>query len=243
MCDVMILQARLPDDLKPRPLPGVQPLAMDAWLQVDDAYAAQMGERIRLLSEHRDTVLKQHPDAGAAARELLALVLSQLATRGDFRVEEGRVLCPDGREVRIEANRPLDTLCHLVQEDFCLLDKRGTEHVLIAGLLCFPASWRLDQKFLRPLGAIHAPVADYDGVIAARVQRLFDGVKPGRPLWRSNLLRYRDAALHQPRSEDAPRPVADIGSAPYLRSERQSILRLPDTGAVVFSIHTCVVAR
>jgi len=35
----------------------------------------------------------------------------------------------------------------------------------------------------------------------------------------------------------------DIGSAPYLRSERQSILRLPDTGAVVFSIHTYVVAR
>lgn len=243
MRGVMILQARLPDDQLPRPLPGVQPLAMKAWVQVDDAYAGQMSERRRLLRDHREEVLKQHPSAGLAARELLALVLSQLEVRDDFRVDAGRVICPDGREVRPDAARPLDTLCHLVQEDFCLLDKQGAEHVLIAGLLCFPASWRLDQKFLRPLGAIHAPVAEYDRSMAARVQRLFDGVKPGRPLWRSNHLPYQDAALYQPRAEDAPRPVTDMSSALFLRSERQSILRLPETGAVVFSIHTYVVAR
>lgn len=243
MCSVMILQARLPDDQQPRPLPGVQPLAMEAWLQVDDAYAGQMAERLRILRDHREKVLKQDPSAGPAARELLALVLSQLGTREDFRVDAGRVVCPDGHEVQLDTAHPLETLCHLVQEDFCLLDKQGAEHVLIAGLLCFPASWRLDQKFLRPLGAIHAPVAEYDGAMAARVQRLFDGVKPGRPLWRSNLLPYRDAALYQPRAEEAPRPATDMSSAPFLRSERQSILRLPETGVVVFSIHTCVVAR
>jgi hypothetical protein len=29
----------------------------------------------------------------------------------------------------------------------------------------------------------------------------------------------------------------------YLRSERQCLVRLPRTGAVIFTIHTCVVAR
>ena len=33
------------------------------------------------------------------------------------------------------------------------------------------------------------------------------------------------------------------GEAPFLRSERQCILRLPQSGAVVFSIHTYVLAR
>nr|MDA3888584.1 DUF3445 domain-containing protein [Allgaiera sp.] len=54
---------------------------------------------------------------------------------------------------------------------------------------------------------------------------------------RQNALLYADAALHHPRSEAAPRE-RPVGEAPYLRSERQCLLRLPKTGAVVFSIHT-----
>jgi len=73
------------------------------------------------------------------------------------------------------------------------------------------------------------------------VQRLFDGVRAGRPMWRANLLRYDAPDLHQPRTEDDPRPAGGP-DAKYARSERQSVLRLPETGAVVFAIHTSVVA-
>ena len=76
--------------------------------------------------------------------------------------------------------------------------------------------------------------------LARRVQRLFDALHPDRPLWRANALFYHDPALYQPRREDDPRP-APPGRADYLRSERQSLLRLPETRAVVFSIHTWVV--
>jgi hypothetical protein len=68
------------------------------------------------------------------------------------------------------------------------------------------------------------------------VQRLFDAVRPGAPLWRANVLAYADPALHHPHPK---RP----GPAAYVRSERQAIARLPETGAVVFSIHTSLVAR
>lgn len=93
---------------------------------------------------------------------------------------------------------------------------------------------------MRPLIAIHDPVASYDTDIAKRVQRLFDGIKPGRPLWRFNALWYRDAELYQPRGLGDPRSAVDQGRAPFLRSERQTLLRLPETGAVVFTIHTYV---
>jgi len=64
-------------------------------------------------------------------------------------------------------------------------------------------------------------------------------VKPDRPLWRANALRYADPTLYQPRNHSEERPHPKSGG--YIRSERQSILRLPKTDAVVFSIHTTVI--
>ena len=78
--------------------------------------------------------------------------------------------------------------------------------------------------------------------MARRVQRLFDAIRPGRPLWRANAHFYDDPALFSPRSERDPRtPVRH--PAPYVRSERQCLLRLPDSGAVLFSIHTYLVRQ
>ena len=76
--------------------------------------------------------------------------------------------------------------------------------------------------------------------MAQRVQRLFNNLRSDRPLWRQNALIYRDPTLHQPRPVDAPRQ--DRSGGGFLRSEKQVLLRLPDTDAVVFSIHTYVVA-
>lgn len=115
--------------------------------------------------------------------------------------------------------------------------------MLTGVILCFPASWMLAEKLGRPLGPIHAPVPQhYDAALAARVERLFAGLRPGRALWRVNAHYYADPALFQPRPESAPRAKVG-GPAPFLRSERQVLVRLlPVSGAVIFSIHTWVVA-
>ena len=59
-------------------------------------------------------------------------------------------------------------------------------------------------------------------------------------MWRASELRYDYATLNQPRTEYDPRPVGQV-DAPYLRSERHTVLRLPQPGAVAFVIHTTVV--
>lgn len=237
-----ILQTRLPYDPEaPHVLPGVAPLATADWLQVDEAFAGQMAERARLLSEHRAEVLAVTEGAGAAAAELLRFVLGWLQEHGQgYTVSAQDVQRPDGVVVPIDRADPMGTLGHLVQEDLCLMERRGVEHVLTAAVLCFPASWHLADKIGRPLTTIHVPVRVYDESLARRVQRLFDGVQEGRPLWRFNALRYANATLHQPRSRVQPSAHADY---PYLRSERQCVLRLPQTRACVFSIHTYVLAR
>ncbi|MCC1482309.1 heme-dependent oxidative N-demethylase family protein [Roseibaca sp. Y0-43] len=242
----MILNARLPFapwvDPARRRLPGVMPLARDEWLLISDAYAAQMAERARLLADRPAEVTACLAEAEDAAAELLATVLGDLPALG-FTCDGPRITCPDGRRVDLSALPPLHALGLLVQEDFCILQKRdgADEHVLTGAVLCFPSSWTLAQKLGRPLLRIHAPVESYDSQMGARVQRMFDAIRPEQPLWRANLLRYTNAALYQPRQEYAPKDKRDDGD--FIRSERQCLLRLAQSRAVVFSIHTAQVRR
>ena len=238
-----ILQKSIPYDVtQGKRLPGISPLAPDGWVICDEVFAEQMAERDRLL---RDLPEKVCGDAGAtpaAKQDVLDEVLRIIAGRSGYQMAADRVTRPDGVAVPISGD-PLITAARLVQEDLLLHETRGDEHVLTAGVLCFPASWMLHEKLGHPLTRIHAPVvADYDANIAKRVQRLFNGIQPGRPLWRYNLLRYPTPDLYQPRSETAPRRAdEDYQTGGYLRSEHQALVRLPISGAVLFALHTYVV--
>lgn len=223
-----------------RKLPGMRPVGPDDWLMVDEAYAAQMALRDGYLADRRDAVLALRPEARDAAVEVLDLVRDTLARRRDFAVDEAEVRRPDGIRVTLDAGDPLGTVGRLIQEDVCILQTRGDEHVLTGAVLVFPSGWTLSEKIGRPLTRIHQPVDPYDAGIARRVQRLFDGLRAGQPLMRANLLWHRDPALHTPRRESDPKPAAP-GDRAYLRSERQCLVRLPETGAVMFTIHTVVV--
>jgi hypothetical protein len=225
-----------------RRLPGMAPLDPADWLVVDDAYAAQMAERARLIADRPDAVHALLPQARPAAEELLAAVLDHLAARPDFAVAAAAVTRPDGVTVALDRDAPLMTLGRLTAEDFCLIEAQDGAHVLTGAILCFPAGWTLAEKIGRPLGRIHAPVEAYDDDIGKRVDRLFDGLKPGRPIWRANAHPYDDPTLFAPRTE-ARRDKYGGPASPYLRSERQCLLRLPATRAVVFSIHTAMARR
>ena len=230
------------DSLQARRLPGTAPVEGDDWLRFDDAYAGQMALRDRLIASREALVHALLPGARAAADELLGLVLDILGKHAGFRIGARSVLRPDGVAAPLDPARPLITLGRLVQDDICILQQAGTQHVLTGAILCFPASWTLAEKIGRPLTAIHDPVPSYDAGVARRVQRLFEGLQVGRPIWRANCLFYDDAALFQPRSVNEPRQDHDH-DAPYIRSERQCLLRLPKTGAVLISIHTTVLRR
>ncbi|MCB2111607.1 heme-dependent oxidative N-demethylase family protein [Albidovulum sp.] len=240
-----ILQPLIPPaqrDAAARRLPSMQPVAPGALLTVDAAYSAQLAEKARLIDTDRARVIAVAPGAGPAVAEVLAVILDEIGRRADFASAPEGLRRPDGCCVKIDRDDPFLTLSRLVQEDICILQKRGEEHFLTAALLCFPAAWTLAEKIGRPLTGIHVPVAPYTEEIAQRVQRLFDGVQPGRPLWRANLLRYDLPDLFQPHSEASPRRIGRPDSA-YERSERQTIFRLPETRAVVFAIHTAVTQR
>lgn len=240
-----ILQDRLPHlawlDPRSARLPGIQPVVGNDWLRVDEAFAGQMRERDRLIADHEPAVHALTEAARPAAMELYDRVLQVLRETPGYAVGTLQVQRPDGITVPLDPQTPLRTLGRLVQEDLCLMQQTVEEHVLTGAILCFPASWTLAQKLGRPMTAIHIPVDDYTPDIARRVQRMFDAIRPDQPLWRMNYLTYADPTLHQPRLEydRRPRPPADLRV--FVRSERQCLMRLPISRAVVFSIHTYVV--
>jgi len=203
-----------------RRLPGIRPVGQADWITVDGSYAAQMAEKAQLMAARRDAVYQMRPAAQAAAEELSQVVCALLRDRADFVVADDVVRCPDGREVHLHHAAPLLVLGQILQEDLCIHLPIDGVHHLMGALLCFPASWTLAQKIGKPLTAIHSPVPEYDEALAARVQRLFDGVQVGQPIWRANfLLELR------------------VLSSPVLISP------LPRTRAVVFAIHTTVAQR
>ena len=238
-----VLQSALPfapwADPRTRRLPGVMPLDMDDWLRVDDAYAGQMALRDTLIAGRTDEVHRVLPQAEAAAAEVLALVLPRLSSLG-FVAVPGGWRRPDGVVVP-EGAAPLLLLGRLLQNDICLMQEDGAgEHVLTGAVLCFPAGWRLAEKLGRPMLRIHAPVAKYSEDVGRRVQRLMDAVRPETPMWRMNAHLSR-AALFNPLPEGQVRDTAQ-DPMPYVRCERQCLIRLPQSRAVVFSIHTYLVA-
>ena len=240
----LICQGKLPDDMAElRALPGVQPLEMRNWLRMDDAYGAQMALRVQLLRDIPEKVMAQTTGSEQAISEALELVLRYVVQIQGFERRGALMMCPDGRAVSLN-DAPLRVLGQLIQEDICLMQKPDGEgeHRLSAAVLCFPAHWTLSEKIGRTLGRIHVPVDVFTEDIARRVQRLFDGVKEGRALWRFNRA-YAGPQLYQPRDEAEYKHESAENAQEYLRAERQSLVRLPKSGAVLFSIHTYVVAQ
>lgn len=238
-----IVQDQLP--VKPwvhpatRRLPGIQPLDLNDWIWADSAFARQMAYRDHLLQTKRDKVTALRPAAQEAADELLGVVLEHLESIAGYCVKNTYVKRPDDVEIVTDHANAIETLLRLVQQDFCILTKDQSEHVLQAAALCFPASWTLAEKIGHPMIRIHKPVEEYDSDLAKRVQNLFDRMHVDRPLWRANCLIYSNPDLFQPQQEGYVREPQ--GSARWVRVERQSLRKLPQTGAIVFGIHTCVV--
>ncbi len=88
---------------------------------------------------------------------------------------------------------------------------------------------------------MHEPVPSYAQELSRRVDTLFDRLIPGKLVWRRNVSVWPTLLLWAPCHTLDPALYADIPwseTAPplWIRSERQTLRRLPDTGAILFTI-------
>ena len=154
----LIFQKSIPYDTTYPKLPGTRPISPDEWIICDDAFSQQMALRDELIETKRDKVLAISDQANEAAVELSKMALEFSIKSLGYQKSNDEVIRPDEVSLKIDLSDPMEFLGRLVQNDFCILQKVGEEHVLTAASLCFPASWSLEEKFLKPLIDIHIPV-------------------------------------------------------------------------------------
>ncbi len=228
---------------------GLMSLDPEEWIEPDGNLAAELAEKDRLFAERHGEVVQARPGSGAAQAELLDLLAGHMARRHpEILARDGGTLAlrPTGRTYRVADWRdaPIDLAGRLVQEDFLLMRPGADGYTLEAASLCFPSRWRLAEKMGRPLAAIHRPVPGYADRLERPVDRFFDRLDAGRPVWRVNWSVLDDPALFQPvrRRGAAESPVApeEAGARLHLRCERQTLRRLPETGWAVFGVKTHV---
>ncbi len=224
---------------------GLRRLEPDDWLRVDDAHDAQMRLRDRLLAERRAEVAAALPGSEAGCAETLALLLEFLPERFPERwTRDGQVMVDrrNGRRVALDGEPPLVIAGRLVQEDLCLMRKGPDGYELSAAVLCFPSHWRLAEKLGRPMAGIHAPVPAFGERLGPTVDRFMAGLDADRPVWRVNWSITETDELFLPgdRAQRAFDPAEPVGSGLFLRLERQTLRRLPQSGDILFTIHTSV---
>jgi hypothetical protein len=205
---------------------GVHAVDGEDWLRPDGLAVTELPLRRRLLSEQPDSVFACRDSARSAAEEAASCVFDWLSQRG--------ITPADGVE------DPLARAAMSAQEDLCLMVRREGGWHLDGACLCFPSMWSLTEKMGLPAASVHAPVDHYADELAARVDTFFDRLRPESLAWRRNLSLWPCCLLWVPTPtvDDALwDPPAPPGSPRlWLRSERQTLRRLPVSGAILFTI-------
>ncbi|KIY45964.1 hypothetical protein FISHEDRAFT_48487 [Fistulina hepatica ATCC 64428] len=165
-----------------------------------------------------------------------------------------------------EAEQALVTLGALVQDDIAIMEEgMDGKYYFQAGLICVPGFWRMKDKIGLKLEDIHIAgnVPQYKEKLLLSLDRYFRRMRVDRPIIRHNyggqVVNVQDPDVDDPEElawsvttngmEDTYRPghahqppeglPLDVRpQALRIRSERQTLRRLPGSGCIVFGIRT-----
>lgn len=192
--------------------------------------------KMGLVSLSEDEWLQPKPDLAARKAEFAAH-------------PEGIQLSPEAEESGRELAQLLGLTGALPEaaaahhEDMCLLTRRPDEDIyrLIGAAVAYPTDWHPTDKLGLSLAAMHAPIQGYAEQLASGVDHFMAKLKPGKIFGRCNWFIAPTANLRW--IADQPAEIAfgavtadNAGETLFVRSERQTLRRLPETGAILFTI-------
>lgn len=169
---------------------------------------------------------------------------------------EGFTDWPEGVQLTPEAEAPGRELAAMLgvegalpeaalsaHEDMCLLtlSKGDDQYRLIGAAVAWPSDWQPKDKIGLPLRALHAPIAGYEDQLATGIDRFMATLRPGMIYGRCNWFiaatGERRWIEHRNPADAFSHVTADnVGETLFVRSERQTLRRLPQTGAILFTI-------
>ena len=214
---------------------GLRPLQQDGWIETDDSLPAYLEHKRSMRKLHGDRVYRFLPSSLPAQVELTQRLRAHLVeTAGSVYSERGSGLACSLADCSAAGDDEVlwDTSLWIA-DDLVLMEEHDGEYCLTAASLCSPSHWRLDEKFGRPMREIHDPIPEFHQTLTPSIDRFFTHLKPSHPVYRFNWSLQSWYGLAQFPDETE---TIDAQTELYYRSERQSLVRLPDTGAIAFTI-------
>lgn len=238
---------------------ALRPLEVDNWIEMGEHYERDMARKKRVMDAYPKTVLATLPGIEPEAAEVLTTLSDHLCARfpDSFSLDSDRRVLRNERlnedvVVSSEADgtwieHPLGICGRLVQEDLALLVERQGELVFGGGSVCFPNRWDLPSKIGLSMRAVHEPVARLNEQLQEPIDSFFDRLTPDKPYWRLGWGVLDTDDPYQPVDGTAmvAPPVPHVGdpTSPdrlFLRVERETLRRFPQTQAVLFTIRTYI---
>lgn len=207
---------------------GLAPVGFEHWIEPDELRSSELQLKAEIFATAGRDAFDALPGSEPAQEEVAERLSAHM--RGYF---------PDLPVSSYRSGEPqLLAISRIVQEDLLLLSRGSAGWTLVAGSLCFPSTWRLQDKIGRPMDLIHASVPGFPGRFSDLVARIFDHLQPDALVERHNLSIYADGHLRHDARKEAERFPADasVAELAHLRFERQTLLRLPLSGAILFTV-------
>ncbi|MFN2327554.1 MAG: DUF3445 domain-containing protein [Chromatocurvus sp.] len=236
------------DDSVPRHIPhlvtpevlsmGLRPLDPRNWIETDTSLLHLHRHTLAMREQHGEAVYAALPSSLAAQRELLSLLCGHLIKEHAVayrRDGAGITSTAAGFHVALaEADpEPLWRASLLIADDLVIMQPSPDGYLLAAASLASPSHWRLQDKLGRPMRAVHDPIPGMHRQLTPRIDRFFSHISPERPVLRFNWALQADSGLYHPA---APTVAVGPDSPLYYRVERQTLRRLPRSGAIAFTI-------
>jgi len=192
-----------------------------------DATGLARAERARWLAEDPEKYAALLPEAEPALRETVALARSQGA-----KIEEGQT-----------AFETLLGLGRGWESDFVWMHPSAAgRHQVIGGVICFPSSWALEEKLGRPMREVHDPVPGLNDALDRQIETFLRKQEPEVAWTRDNWSLSRDSELnHHPSRTFRLLDASITADEVWLRLEHQLLLKLPQSGSILFGIRMAIV--
>ena len=215
---------------------GLRTMDPDTWIEIDQHYETELAEKRRLLAHRKADVFAVLPEGLSGSQEVLDELVAYLPRRFPERFTA---------HVGIdESLHPLEAASLLVQEDLAVMSPHEGQWVLTAAAVCFPSRWDLASKIGADMHGIHQPVPHYEERIGHATDAMFNKLTVDRSVWRINWTVLDSPELFQPSPTGRKARargglgVGEFGDAMYFRTERQTLRKLPESGAILFTIRT-----
>ncbi|CAH2351988.1 hypothetical protein CLIB1423_05S03004 [[Candida] railenensis] len=239
---------------------GIRNMEWDSWFELDNEWEKFHIHKLERVEERGTELYQTLPPARDAVYELLDEMWQYLPNRYPtlFKQKEYGLDNLVTGEVHVfkegfrteKQEDPALTAAKMIQDDFAIMmeNEEGVYH-LKAGAILLAGFWRLKDKLNMPLSMIHTSgdVPKYNEKLKSGMEKFFIRQPCDKPVVRNNYFIQTDDHLPWSTSigSESEEGIGWYTAEPathaeqlYFRSERQSLRRLPKSGAIVFTVRT-----